>query len=102
MENRALCVSHLSDSTSEADLWDVFGTFGPIPRLHRVKQSSRAIAFVTFINHSDTIQVMESLNRSGLDNVILHVDWARPKATDTRTIQRTGYGKPLPQSARYH
>lgn len=87
-EEPTLRVTNLSEDTTEADLQELFRRFGHTTRIYlardRVTNQSRGFAFVNFSNRSDAATAIEKLNGHGYDNLILHVEWAKPKTEDTR------------------
>jgi len=75
-------VTNLSEDTRESDLGELFRKFGPISRIYLAKDPStglsKGFAFVNYIYKEDAAKAIEKLNGYGYDNLILHVEWARP------------------------
>jgi translation initiation factor 3 subunit G len=98
-------VTNLSESTTEADLQELFSAFGRISRVYLAKDketlASRGFAFVSFYNQQDAATAMEELQGYGYDHLILKLEWARPNApkdpATSGTEYRSGYGKALAQ-----
>jgi len=78
-----LRVTNLSEDTSEADLADLFKRFGPTQRIYLAKDrntgASRGFAFVSYIKKEDAAQALLKLDGYGYDNLILRVEWAKPR-----------------------
>ena len=75
-----LRVSNISEETQEADLRDLFGTFGRVARVYvgrnRETGQGKGFAFVSFEEKSIAQKAMEKLNGRGYDNLILSVTWS--------------------------
>jgi len=103
-----LRVTNLSESTTEADLQELFQRFGRISRVYLAKDKetmqSRGFAFVSFVNKDDAARAMESLQGYGYDHLILKIEFARPNApkdpASSGTEFRSGYGKALAQDTK--
>lgn len=100
-------VTNLSESTTEADLQELFKRYGRITRVYLAKDKetlqSRGFAFVSFVNQDDAARAMEELQGFGFDHLILKLEWARPNAKDPASagVQfRSGYGKALAQDTK--
>lgn len=100
-------VTNLSESTTEADLQDLFQRFGRISRVYLAKDKetmqSRGFAFVSFVSKDDAARAMEELQGFGYDHLILKLEWARPNAPkdpSAGTEFRSGYGKALAQDTK--
>lgn len=101
-------VTNISESTTEADLQDLFKPFGRISRVYLAKDKetmqSRGFAFVSFVNKDDAAKAMEKLQGFGYDHLILKLEWARPNApkdpSSAGTEFRSGYGKALAQDTK--
>lgn len=101
-------VTNISESTTEADLQDLFKPFGRISRVYLAKDKetmqSRGFAFVSFVNKDDAAKAMEKLQGFGYDHLILKLEWARPNApkdpASSGTEFRSGYGKALAQDTK--
>jgi len=78
-----LRVTNLSEDTTEQDLRDLFQPFGPTARIYLAKDKethiSRGFAFVNFLSRDDGARAIEKLDGYGYDNLILHVEWAKPR-----------------------
>ncbi|CAN6332202.1 unnamed protein product [Urochloa humidicola] len=79
-DENSIRVNNLSEDTHEADLLELFRTFGPVTRVvvARDKQtrSSRGFGFVNFVNREDGEKSISTLNGYGYDNLILRVEWS--------------------------
>jgi translation initiation factor 3 subunit G len=101
-------VTNISESTTEADLQDLFQPFGRISRVYLAKDKetmqSRGFAFVSFVHREDAARAMEHLQGFGYDHLILKLEWARPSApkdpASSGTEFRSGYGKALAQDTK--
>jgi translation initiation factor 3 subunit G len=101
-------VTNLSESTTEADLQELFQVYGRISRVYLAKDKetmqSRGFAFVSFVNKDDAAKAMEELQGYGYDHLILKLEWARPNApkdpATSGTEFRSGYGKALAQDTK--
>ncbi|XP_057536054.1 uncharacterized protein LOC130814073 [Amaranthus tricolor] len=83
-EENSVRVTNLSEDTREADLHDLFRTFGQITRVYvAIDQKtglSRGFGFVNFANREDAERAINKLNGYGYDNLILRVEWATPRS----------------------
>ncbi|ERN06686.1 hypothetical protein AMTR_s00058p00204390 [Amborella trichopoda] len=83
-EENSVRVTNLSEDTREADLRELFQTFGSLSRVYvAVDQKtgmSRGFGFVTFVNKEDAQRAINKLDGYGYDNLILRVEWSTPKA----------------------
>jgi translation initiation factor 3 subunit G len=101
-------VTNISESTTEADLQDLFQPFGRISRVYLAKDKetmlSRGFAFVSFVHREEAATAMENLQGFGYDHLILKLEWARPSApkdpASSGTEFRSGYGKALAQDTK--
>lgn len=101
-------VTNLSDSTTEADLQELFQRYGRISRVYLAKDKetmqSRGFAFVSFMSKEDAAKAMEELQGYGYDHLILKLEWARPNAPKDPATSgnefRSGYGKALAQDTK--
>eukprot|EP00933_Yihiella_yeosuensis_P026680 TRINITY_DN20740_c0_g1_i1.p1 TRINITY_DN20740_c0_g1~~TRINITY_DN20740_c0_g1_i1.p1 ORF type:complete len:283 (+),score=61.68 TRINITY_DN20740_c0_g1_i1:78-926(+) len=79
-----LRVWNLSEEVKEGDLQDLFGQCGRLSRVYLAKDPttylSRGFAFITFYNREDAQKAIDRLNYHGYDNLIMRVDWAKPRA----------------------
>ncbi|KAM7491999.1 hypothetical protein LguiA_034920 [Lonicera macranthoides] len=81
---RTPCVSPIYQRTTrEADLHELFRTFGPMSRVYvAIDQKtgvSRGFGFVNFMNKEDAERAIMKLNGYGYDNLILRVEWTTPR-----------------------
>ncbi|KAK3037439.1 LOW QUALITY PROTEIN: hypothetical protein RJ639_031933 [Escallonia herrerae] len=80
-DDNAVRVGNLSEDTCDADLKDLFGTFGPVVRAHDYKTGlSRGFGFVNFVSGEDAQRAINNLNGYEYDNLILDVQWYAPRA----------------------
>lgn len=81
-QENSLRVFNLSEDAKEGDLQDLFGTVGRIFRTYLAKDEngmSSAFAFITYYTREDAQKAIDKLNGRGYDNLILHVDVAKPR-----------------------
>jgi translation initiation factor 3 subunit G len=82
-DSNTLKVTNLSEDTTEDDIRDLFRTFGHTTRVYlardRNSHESRGFAFVTYQTRSDAEAAVRRLNGHGYDNLILHVEFAKPR-----------------------
>jgi len=80
----SLRVFNLSDDVKEGDLQDLFGQCGRLQRVFLAKDmttfQSKGFAFITFYNREDAQRAIDKLNGHGYDNLIMKVEWAKPRA----------------------
>lgn len=83
-DENSVRVTNLSEDVTEADLFELFGPFGPIHRIFIAKDretgESRGFAFVNFIHRQDAQTAIKTLDGYGYDNLILSVSFAAPRA----------------------
>ncbi|KAA8518945.1 hypothetical protein F0562_016281 [Nyssa sinensis] len=83
-DENAVRVGNLSEDTQDADLIELFSSFGPVFRAHVVKDYNtglnRGYGFVNFANREDGQRAINKLNGYGYDNLILEVEWSAPKS----------------------
>lgn len=83
-EENSLRVTNLSEDTREDDLRELFSPFGPISRIYiaydRETGENRGFGFVNFTYKEHANKAIQRLNGYGYDNLILHVEWAQPRA----------------------
>jgi len=83
-ESATIRVTNLSEDTKESDLSELFRTFGPISRIYLAKDKntglSKGFAFINFVHREDAARAIEKLSRFGYDNLILHLEWAKPSS----------------------
>ena len=95
----SLRVTNLSEECTEADLSALFRRFGHTSRIYlakdRVTGVSRGFAFVSYTNRHDAQAAISKLNGHGYDNLILHVEWAKPREAKQEPEQESigGGGK---------
>jgi len=80
----SLRVFNLSDDVKEGDLQDLFGQCGRLQRVFLAKDmttfQSKGFAFITYYNREDAQRAIDKLNGHGYDNLIMKVEWAKPRA----------------------
>jgi len=83
-QEASLRITNLSEDVREGDLQDLFGQFGRLQRVYLAKDmttlQSRGFAFVTYYSREDAQRAINKLNGHGYDNLILQVQFAKPKA----------------------
>jgi len=83
-EEFAIRVTNLSEDTKEQDLKELFRQFGPVTRIYLAKDkwtmSSRGFAFINFVYQDDAKKAIDKIDGYGYDNLILHVEWAKPSS----------------------
>jgi len=88
-EEATLRVTNLSEDTTDVDLSYLFRTFGNTSRIYLAKDrntnKSRGFAFINFIHRADAQAAIDKLNGYGYDNLILQVEWAKPREDKPRT-----------------
>eukprot|EP01127_Copromyxa_protea_P016269 TRINITY_DN47_c0_g1_i2.p1 TRINITY_DN47_c0_g1~~TRINITY_DN47_c0_g1_i2.p1 ORF type:complete len:278 (+),score=84.41 TRINITY_DN47_c0_g1_i2:37-870(+) len=84
-EESTLRVSNISDETAQDDLYEMFGQFGRLSRVHLVMDKrtgeSRGFAFVNYMRKSDAeavLAMVDSGKKLGLHNFIFNIEFARP------------------------
>jgi translation initiation factor 3 subunit G len=79
-DENSIRVNNLSEDTHEADLLELFSTFGPVTRAFVARdkwtRSSRGFGFVNFVRREDGEKAISKLNGYGYDNLILRVEWS--------------------------
>merc|ERR1711959_614589 len=82
-QEASLRVTNLSEDCRDGDLQDLFGQFGRLQRVYLAKDQvtfqSRGFAFVTYYNKQDAEKAIAKLNGHGYDNLILRVQFAKPR-----------------------
>ncbi|GMH43835.1 hypothetical protein BSKO_11769 [Bryopsis sp. KO-2023] len=77
-------VTNLAEEVTEDDLRDLFSPFGQISRvflaLDRESQRSRGFAFINYVRREDGARAIKALDGHGYANLILHCEWAAPRA----------------------
>jgi len=81
-ETATIRVTNLSEDTKESDLSELFRPFGPISRIYLAKDKgsglSKGFAFINFVHREDAAKAISKLDGFGYDNLILHIEWAKP------------------------
>lgn len=82
-DDATLRVTNISEETTEADLGVLFRKFGHTTRIFLAKDRhtgvSRGFAFISYSRRDEAQQAINKLNGHGYDNLILHVEWAKPR-----------------------
>lgn len=82
-QEASLRITNLSEDVKEGDLQELFGGCGRLQRVYLAKDAttglSRGFAFVTYYQREDAQKAIDKLNGHGYDNLILQVQWAKPK-----------------------
>lgn len=83
-EEASLRITNISEDCREGDLQDLFGQFGRLQRVYLAKDMttfvSKGFAFITYYTRADAQRAIDKLNGHGYDNLILQVQWAKPRA----------------------
>eukprot|EP00878_Enallax_costatus_P002716 GHUV01002905.1.p1 GENE.GHUV01002905.1~~GHUV01002905.1.p1 ORF type:complete len:291 (+),score=85.07 GHUV01002905.1:368-1240(+) len=83
-DENSVRVTNLSEDVTEADLQALFRPFGPISRVFlavdKTTGENRGFAFVNYHHREDAERAIRTLDGYGYDNLILHVEWAAPRA----------------------
>jgi len=87
-EEATLRVTNLSEDTTEGDLSELFRRFGNTSRIYLAKdqltRKSRGFAFINYTDRADAQSAIDKLNGHGYDNLILQVEWAKPREDKPR------------------
>jgi translation initiation factor 3 subunit G len=82
-QEASLRITNLSESCREGDLQDLFSTIGRLQRVYLAKDLatglSRGFAFVTYYTREDAQKAIDKLNKHPYDNLILQVQFAKPR-----------------------
>lgn len=82
-EEYTVRVTNLSEDVNEQDLQDLFRRVGHTQRIYLARDrntgDSRGFAFVHFLTRQDAENAIAKLNGHGYANLILHVEWAKPR-----------------------
>jgi len=82
-QEASLRITNLSEDCREGDLQDLFGQVGRLQRVYLAKDQttglSRGFAFVTYYTREDAQKAINKLHGHGYDNLILQVQFAKPK-----------------------
>jgi len=88
-EEAGLRVTNLSEDVTEDDLRELFRKFGHTTRTFLARDyktnQSRGFAFVNYQRHEDAQMAIDKLNGHGYDNLILRVEWAKPREDYEKT-----------------
>lgn len=83
-QEASLRVTNLSEDVRQGDLEDLFSQVGRLSRVYLAKDpttgNSRGFAFVTYYSREDAQRAIAKLNGHGYDNLILQVQFAKPRA----------------------
>jgi len=87
-------VTNISEDTTENDLRELFRRFGTTSRIYLAKDKgtnqSRGFAFITYTSRADAQKAIDRLNGYGYGNLILHVEFAKPREEDNVKSQGAG------------
>jgi translation initiation factor 3 subunit G len=76
-----LRITNISSDTLEADLRELFSSFGRVSRVYvgrdRDTGAGKGFAFVSFEERAAAVKAIEKVNGRGYDNLILSVQWSR-------------------------
>lgn len=82
-QEASLRITNLSEDVREGDLQDLFGQFGRLSRVYLAKDPNtfqcKGFAFVTYYGRDEAQRAINKLHGHGYDNLILQVQWAKPK-----------------------
>eukprot|EP00927_Polykrikos_kofoidii_P028587 TRINITY_DN2492_c0_g1_i1.p1 TRINITY_DN2492_c0_g1~~TRINITY_DN2492_c0_g1_i1.p1 ORF type:complete len:314 (-),score=83.94 TRINITY_DN2492_c0_g1_i1:149-1021(-) len=82
-QEASLRITNLSEDVREGDLQDLFGQCGQLQRVYLAKDmttfQSKGFAFITYLKREDAQKAINKLNGHGYDNLILQVNWAKPR-----------------------
>lgn len=82
-EMPTLRVTNISENATEEDLKELFRPFGRLARVFlardRASKQPRGFAFVSFAIRDDAEAALNKLNGYGYDNLILRVEWSKPR-----------------------
>lgn len=82
-QEASLRITNLSEDCKEGDLQDLFAPIGRLQRVYLAKDmstgQSRGFAFVTYYTREDAQKAINKLNGHGYDNLILQVQFAKPR-----------------------
>jgi len=83
-EEASLRITNLSEDVKEGDLQELFGQCGRLNRVFLGKDlatgQSKGFAFITYYNREDAQKAIKKLHGHGYDNLIMQVQWAKPRA----------------------
>jgi translation initiation factor 3 subunit G len=76
-------ITNIPEDMTEVDLHDLFDPFGQTQRVFLARdyhtRESRGFAFISYIRKADGQKAIDNLNGHGYSNLILQVDWAKPR-----------------------
>lgn len=85
-EETTLRITNLSEDVRDGDLQQLFAPFGRLQRVFLARYrdgekegQSKGFAFVTYHERQHAEQALSKLHGYGYDNLILQVNWAKPK-----------------------
>jgi translation initiation factor 3 subunit G len=87
-ESLSLRVTNLSEDVEEDDLQELFSSYGDVARVFICRNKpmgnekqgrSRGFAFISYRTRTDAQRAIDNLHGYGFDNLILHVEWAKPR-----------------------
>lgn len=81
---------NLSFATQDAELSQVFGAIGEISNAQIINRGARSLGygFITFVNESDALKAVASLDKSEIDGRQVNVEMAKPAAAPKERVQR--------------
>ena len=81
-ETATIRVSNLPEDIREADLQELFRSFGNIARIYLAKDKTthqpKGFAFINFHKREDAAKAIAGVSGYGYDHLILNVEWAKP------------------------
>ena len=85
-EGTTIRVTNISEDANEDDLRDLFRPFGHTSRVYLAKDrntgASRGFAFISYLSRESAQMAIDKLNGYGYDNLILHVEFSKPREED--------------------
>jgi len=95
-DSTTIRVTNISADTTEDDLRELFRRFGHTSRIYLAKDrqtgESRGFAFINYSSRDSAQDAIDRLNGHGYDNLILHVEFAKPR-DDVKPDQMGAGGK---------
>lgn len=95
-DSNSLRVTNISENTNEDDLRELFRTCGHTQRIYLAKDRntglSRGFAFVSYHTHAEAQKAIDRLDGHGYDNLILHVEFSKPREEDPNRVKPTPTG----------
>jgi translation initiation factor 3 subunit G len=95
-DSNTIRVTNISEETTEDDLRDLFRPFGHTTRVYLAKDRqtgiSRGFAFISYTTSEACQNAIEKLNGHGYDNLILHVEFAKPRENNSGGTTAQGAG----------